>query len=493
VQAAIWFFTDGYVIGGPADIKTRAEVIIADAQGSNCVPVPVVPQSLALTPPSATNFLPLDTTHSVLATLIGSDTLPMANYPITIDVTGVSGPQSFSGTTDGSGQFTINYTNTSAVAGSDTITAHVTFTVPVGLKFKLIDKQGIVLAGDPVTGTVQGSAQKNWVPAACGDGFINQDGELCDDGNLIDGDDCDSNCTPTGCGNGIPTAGELCDDGNLIDGDGCDSNCTPTGCGNGIPTAGELCDDGNQVNGDGCDNNCTTTACGNGVVTPPELCEDGNQVNGDGCEADCTLPRCGNGIVDPFDPADPDRPGESCDDGNQLGCDPLHPSRPVKGDSCSNSCQGLICKDPSKIRLVDRGLDQFKAHGVLVPMANAPINFSNGHVSLALTTPPATPPEQSGAGALVFETSLPPGAVGARSNGGFKYKNLDAKQNGGIYQLTATPTNYGTFKVTIISYGNLSAAESDMITHIWVGGVQWTVHALWRQTNTGWVFQHTLP
>ena len=323
VQAAIWFFTDRYVISGPADIKTRAEAIIADANGSDCVPVPVVPQSLAVTPASATNFLPADTTHSVLATLIGSDTLPMANYPITIDVTGVSGGQSFSGTTDGSGQFTINYTNTFAMAGSDTITAHVTFIVPVGLKFKLIDKQGIVLAGDPVTGKVQGSAQKNWVPAACGDGFINQAGELCDDGNLIDGDACDSNCTPTGCGNGIPTAGEPCDDGNQVNGDGCDNNCTTTACGNGVVTSPELCDDGNLADGDGCDTNCTPTACGNGVQTPPELCDDGNPTDGDGCDSNCTLTVCGNGIV---------TSPELCDDGNV-----------VSGDGCDANCTVTAC------------------------------------------------------------------------------------------------------------------------------------------------------
>ena len=63
------------------------------------------------------------------------------------------------------------------------------------------------------------------------------------------------------CGNGIIEAGETCDDGNLVNGDGCENNCTLTGaiCGNGIIEAGEACDDGNLVNGDGCDSNCTLT------------------------------------------------------------------------------------------------------------------------------------------------------------------------------------------------------------------------------------------
>src|SRR5262245_16282873 len=42
------------------------------------------------------------------------------------------------------------------------------------------------------------------------------------------------------------------------------SACTVT-CGDGIREGSELCDDGNGTNGDGCDTNCTPTACGNGV------------------------------------------------------------------------------------------------------------------------------------------------------------------------------------------------------------------------------------
>jgi cysteine-rich repeat protein len=92
--------------------------------------------------------------------------------------------------------------------------------------------------------------------SVCGDGALDAGCEQCDDGNLVDGDGCDSNCTPTGCGNAIVSAGEQCDDGNLVNGDGCDSNCTPTGCGNGVMTSGEQCDDGNAVSGDGCSATC---------------------------------------------------------------------------------------------------------------------------------------------------------------------------------------------------------------------------------------------
>src|SRR5262249_19222854 len=80
-----------------------------------------------------------------------------------------------------------------------------------------------------------------------------------------------------------------CDDGNLVSGDGCDSNCTLTSCGNGVVTVGELCDDGNGTNGDGCDVNCTFSACGNGVVAPGEQCDDGNITDLDGCSAICRI------------------------------------------------------------------------------------------------------------------------------------------------------------------------------------------------------------
>jgi cysteine-rich repeat protein len=50
---------------------------------------------------------------------------------------------------------------------------------------------------------------------------------------------------------------------------------------------GEDCDDGNFVNGDGCDNNCTITRCGNGIVTGGEVCDDGNLEDADACPLDC--------------------------------------------------------------------------------------------------------------------------------------------------------------------------------------------------------------
>jgi uncharacterized delta-60 repeat protein len=78
------------------------------------------------------------------------------------------------------------------------------------------------------------------------------------------------------CGDGVVDPFELCDDGNLISGDGCDANCTPTGCGNNIVTAGEDCEPGLSY--------CCTASCAfenagspcasNGNVCANHACDD---------------------------------------------------------------------------------------------------------------------------------------------------------------------------------------------------------------------------
>ncbi len=178
----------------------------------------------------------------------------------------------------------------------------------------------------------------------CGDGFVDP-GETCDTASPPNknrnGDGCDDdgqdggNCTPTDCGNGVFTATnpnnplvtiEECDDGNNLDNDGCDSNCTLPACGNNVVNAPfEECDDGDQVDDAVCDRICQFTGCGNGIFEAGEECDDSNTANGDGCSSDCDIESCGNGQDDP---------GEACDDGNL-----------VDGDGCSAACQDEVCGD----------------------------------------------------------------------------------------------------------------------------------------------------
>jgi cysteine-rich repeat protein len=59
-------------------------------------------------------------------------------------------------------------------------------------------------------------------------------------------------------------------------GDGCSQDCLVNeGCGNNIVDVGEECDDGNNIDADGCEADCTNPACENGILDPAELCFDG--------------------------------------------------------------------------------------------------------------------------------------------------------------------------------------------------------------------------
>ncbi len=63
--------------------------------------------------------------------------------------------------------------------------------------------------------------------------------------------------------------------------------CDPSHCGNGIVEAGEICDDGNKNDNDDCPNDCT--GCGNGVLDPGEQCDDGNKEDHDDCSSTCKI------------------------------------------------------------------------------------------------------------------------------------------------------------------------------------------------------------
>ena len=135
----------------------------------------------------------------------------------------------------------------------------------------------------------------------CGNEVVDK-GEVCDDGNVIDGemdsngvyvlDQCNHDCTSNQeCGNGIVDTGELCDNGKLngTPDDTCDTNCHLNLCGNGIVDANEQCDPGgtdsatcNSV--DAGSRRCKFVICGDGYT---------NRSAGEECESDsdCTLPK----------------------------------------------------------------------------------------------------------------------------------------------------------------------------------------------------------
>ena len=109
---------------------------------------------------------------------------------------------------------------------------------------------------------------------------------------------------------------EECDDGNVENGDGCDSLCQIEECGNGrvdaarefdgpvprwVRLAGliEECDAGNDNNNDACTNRCQIARCGDGLMREDltedqegyEECDDGNDNNNDECTNGCKVER----------------------------------------------------------------------------------------------------------------------------------------------------------------------------------------------------------
>jgi cysteine-rich repeat protein len=162
----------------------------------------------------------------------------------------------------------------------------------------------------------------------CGDSLV-VDGEVCDDGNNRNNDDCLTTCQLPSCGDGfVHNSGtgplEQCEPPNSAN---CDATChfLPF-CGDGIVQSGEACDDGNSRNDDACVLGCNLAFCGDGYLhRGVEQCEPPNTST---CDATCQTiitPGCGNHVVDA---------GEDCDDGNNSN-----------QDDCLNSCQQPACGD----------------------------------------------------------------------------------------------------------------------------------------------------
>jgi cysteine-rich repeat protein len=181
----------------------------------------------------------------------------------------------------------------------------------------------------------------------CPDGYVGP-GEICDDGNVNNLDECSNACGPASCGDGeVQTdAGEQCDAGagNSLTG-ACLPSCLMASCGDGNIHAGvEMCD-GTDVAGQSCEMQdfdggtivCDATclafdtgscyACGNGLIEANEDCDGPGNLGGEtcmglgfvggalGCNASCLFAtggchNCGNAVIDA---------GEDCDGGVPAG------------------------------------------------------------------------------------------------------------------------------------------------------------------------------
>jgi cysteine-rich repeat protein len=192
----------------------------------------------------------------------------------------------------------VTFVDTAPVASDQSVTLDEDGSAAIALGATDADGQALTYAVTPPQhGTLSGMAPNlTYTPAQYFFGsdsftFIANDGQL------------DSNIATVSitvdhvivCGDGIVEGTEQCDDGNQVNGDGCENDCTITAsgavCGNGIVEAGEQCDDGNTVDGDGCSHLCVVEYCGDGQIDLGlgEQCDDGNTVDGDGCSSTCQI------------------------------------------------------------------------------------------------------------------------------------------------------------------------------------------------------------
>lgn len=122
----------------------------------------------------------------------------------------------------------------------------------------------------------------------------NNSGDYGSNYNSTNYEDDGTNAT---CGNRREENGETCDDGNMMDGDGCSSSCqTESGSPMMDSTSSGMANDGNggMSEEDIQKGQAAVEAeereaqrCGNGVVGGNEQCDDGNVQNGDWCSDSC--------------------------------------------------------------------------------------------------------------------------------------------------------------------------------------------------------------
>lgn len=143
--------------------------------------------------------------------------------------------------------------------------------------------------------------------ASCGDGFLYPVEEECDDGDGVD-NACTNLCTKGYCGDGVhweEQQKEECDDGNLIETDDCRSNCLAATCGDGVIHEGvEDCDDPLDIDEILCTAECKKPLCMNEMADDVEGDVDCGGpcakkcINGQKCKVndDCETGVCNNGL-----------------------------------------------------------------------------------------------------------------------------------------------------------------------------------------------------
>jgi fibro-slime domain-containing protein len=257
----------------------------------------------------------------------------------------------------------------------------------------------------------------------CGDGLINQDNELCDDGNQVGADGCTAICdqvevgytcpTPgrpcqsnVRCGDGLVGGTETCDYGVLGANDACGADCQlqagwvcpvpglaciAAQCGDGILAGAEECEFTTAEAPEGCsslcriatgydctfadaNSACWQTLCGDGKTERGEQCDDGNRLPFDGCFNCRKEPACTGGTC-----------AASCGDGQRFDTETCDDGNTKSGDGCSATCEqetGFTCvdmtSDPPAVLSTPVLLRDFVGNGRTLGTMTAHKDFNNG-------------------------------------------------------------------------------------------------------------------
>ena len=88
-------------------------------------------------------------------------------------------------------------------------------------------------------------------------------------------------------------------------------------------------------------------------------------------------------------------------------------------------------------------------------------------------------------GTVIFRTSIDGGTIRRRGNGYFVFRNGRARAAGGIGKVTFQQVR-NSYRTRVRAYGDLSAAQVDMVTEVFVGPQEWSTIGHWEQLTGGW-------
>jgi len=173
---------------------------------------------------------------------------------------------------------------------------------------------------------------------------------------------------------------------------------------------------------------------------------------------------------------------------------PCVPSPEICNDMIDNDCDGktdcvdpdcdntppcpVAHKDPTIIKFSrSGGLDTIKGHATL---ESSPVNVSGVEVGILLSDLQGN----------IYGFTLPPGAMADTGSGKtFRYRNTDARLNGGVYQVKIKQRT-GGYSFSFAAYGDLSGADNEnMRLQFYMGNAPKpyiTIDAPWVQTPSGW-------